>query len=73
MYYNDYNRMGEQQPAYSGVSGLPAPVQAKKKHTGVAIAALCLAFALVGGAAGAAVMGLSSGVLFPDILSGYFR
>lgn len=59
MYYNDYNRMHEEEPIITNnfkVDGAEAAPKKHKKHAGTKIAALCLACALVGGAVGGAAV-----------------
>lgn len=64
MYYNDYNRMREEDPIVTDdfkVDGAQAAPKQKKKRAGMKLAALCLAFALVGGVAGGAAVRFRSG------------
>jgi len=66
MYYNDYNRTPEERPIYTNdyrVEEVRPPK--KKKHTGVKIAAACLACTVLGGAIVGGV-GLATGYLFPE-------
>ena len=59
MYYNDYNRVHEEDPIITNnfrVDGAEAAPGKRKKNAGVKIAALCLACALVGGAVGGAAV-----------------
>lgn len=64
MYYNDYNRNDDFRDDVSAVE--PVTVEKpKKKRTGMKVAALCLACALVGGIAG----GAATARLFPDTRS----
>ncbi|MEA4955919.1 MAG: trypsin-like peptidase domain-containing protein [Pseudoflavonifractor sp.] len=59
MFYNDYNRMHEEEPIITNnfkVDDVEAAPKKHKKHMGTKIAALCLACALVGGAVGGAAI-----------------
>jgi len=64
MYYNDYNRLPWEEPIVTEdyQVGRPEPPR-KKKHTGLKIGALCLVFALLGGAVGGGIAAWTTGAL----------
>ena len=68
MYYNDYNRMRDEDPIITNDFRVEAvPSRPKKKHTALKVTALCLVCALLGGVGGVAagrVLPVSSTTLY---------